>query len=400
MENVLVSFPGLGLDIELSRVAFRVFGVPIYWYGIIISLAFVACVLWAMRDSKRFGYDQDIVIDLVLVAIPVCIVCARLFFVVFSWDMFKDNLLEIFNVRHGGLAIWGGIIGAVISGTIIVKWKKIQTLKFFDFAIVYVPLGQAIGRWGNFFNQEAFGTNTTLPWGMTSPEVKQYLTNNLDSLYAQNVIVYPDIPVHPTFLYESIWNLALFGFLYFMRGRKKFDGQVFCLYFIGYGIARAFIETLRTDALMIGSLRIAIVMSVLGIIAFTIFMFVLRNRALNNDVDAEVVGESKYAEILKTLNEEAEQSAVVQVTESPMTEDSESAMTDDSDSAIAEDTDSVMVEDSDSAMTGDSESAIIEDSDRAMRKDSESATIGEVESSAAEEQSVDHQTLKTENTNT
>ena len=400
MENVLVSFPGLELDIELSRVAFSLFGVPIYWYGIIISLAFVACVLWAMRDSKRFGYEPDTVIDLVLVAIPVCIVCARLFFVVFSWDMFKDNLLEIFNIRHGGLAIWGGIIGAVISGTIIVKWKKLQTLKFFDFAIVYVPLGQAIGRWGNFFNQEAFGTNTTLPWGMTSPEVKQYLTNNLDSLYAQNVIVYPDIPVHPTFLYESIWNLALFGFLYFMRGRKKFDGQVFCLYFIGYGIARAFIETLRTDALMIGSLRIAIVMSVLGIIAFTIFMFVLRNRALNNDVDAEVVGESKYAEILKTLNEEAEQSAVVQVTESPMTEDSESAMTDDSDSAIAEDTDSVMVEDSDSAMTGDSESAIIEDSDRAMRKDSESATIGEVESSAAEEQSVDHQTLKTENTNT
>ena len=358
MENVLVSFPGLELDIELSRVAFSLFGVPIYWYGIIISLAFVACVLWAMRDSKRFGYEPDTVIDLVLVAIPVCIVCARLFFVVFSWDMFKDNLLEIFNIRHGGLAIWGGIIGAVISGTIIVKWKKLQTLKFFDFAIVYVPLGQAIGRWGNFFNQEAFGTNTTLPWGMTSPEVKQYLTNNLESLKAQNVIVYPDLPVHPTFLYESIWNLALFGFLYFMRGKKKFDGQIFCLYFIGYGIARAFIETLRTDALMIGNLRIAIVMSVLGIIAFTIYMFVLRNRALNNDGDAEVVGESKYAEILKTLNEEAEQSSVAGVTESVTTRDS--------------------------AMTGDSEST----------------AIGEEDPSEVEEQSVDNQTQKTENTNT
>ena len=363
MENVLVSFPGLGLDIELSRVAFRVFGVPIYWYGIIISLAFVACVLWAMRDSKRFGYEQDTVIDLVLVAIPVCIVCARLFFVVFSWDMFKDNLLEIFNVRHGGLAIWGGIIGAVISGTIIVKWKKIQTLKFFDFAIVYVPLGQAIGRWGNFFNQEAFGTNTTLPWGMTSPEVKQYLTNNLDSLYAQNVIVYPDIPVHPTFLYESIWNLALFGFLYFMRGKKKFDGQVFCLYFIGYGIARAFIETLRTDVLMIGSLRIAIVMSILGIIAFTIFMFVLRNRALNNDVDAEVVGESKYAEILKTLKEESEQSTIAEESESSMTEDTESTMTGESESSMTEDTESTMTGESEVSITEDSESTASEDID-------------------------------------
>ena len=381
MENVLVRFPGLGLDIELSRVAFRLFGVPIYWYGIIISLAFVACVLWAMRDAKRFGYEPDTVIDLVLVAIPICIVSARLFFVVFSWDMFKDNLLEIFNIRHGGLAIWGGIIGAVISGTIIVKWKKLQTLKFFDFAIVYVPLGQAIGRWGNFFNQEAFGTNTTLPWGMTSPEVKQYLTNNLDSLHAQNVIVYPDLPVHPTFLYESIWNLALFGFLYFMRGKKKFDGQIFCLYFIGYGIARAFIETLRTDALMIGNLRIAIVMSVLGIIAFTIYMFVLRNRALNNSADAQVVGESKYAEILKTLNEEAEQSSVAGTTESVMTRDSS------------------MTEDSDSAMTGDSESAIIEDSDSATTEDSESDDIGEVEN-IDEEQSVDNQTQKTENTNT
>ncbi len=300
MDRIVVSFPGLGLDLNVPRVAFNIFGMPIYWYGIIIALAFFVCVLWAMQDSKKFDLVPETVIDLMLFAAPVAIICARLYFVIFSWENYKYDLIQILNFRNGGLAILGGIIGAVITGYFVARYKKIPTFKFFDFAIPYVALGQAIGRWGNFFNQEAFGTNTSLPWGMTSPTVKTYLQN----LKNTGMNINPDLPVHPTFLYESLWDIGVFVLLMWMRKRKKFDGEVFCLYFITYGIGRAVIEGLRTDSLMLGNLRVSQLLSVVFFIAFSIFVIYKRIRLKNNQEEVEI-GQSGYAGILKIMEEEA-----------------------------------------------------------------------------------------------
>jgi len=301
-ERIAVSFPGLGLNFDVPRVAFSIFNMPIYWYGIIIALAFFVCVLWAMRDSKKFGLVPETVIDLMLFAAPVAIICARLYFVIFSWENYRYDPIQILNFRNGGLAVLGGIIGAVITGYFVARYKKIPTFKFFDFAIPYVALGQAIGRWGNFFNQEAFGTNTSLPWGMTSPAVKSYLQN----LNNTGMDINPDMPVHPTFLYESLWDIGVFVLLMWMRKKKKFDGEVFCLYFITYGIGRAVIEGLRTDSLMLGNLRVSQLLSVIFFIAFTIFVIYKRVRLRNNLEEVEV-GQSGYAGILKIMEEEEAQ---------------------------------------------------------------------------------------------
>ncbi len=299
MEKVTVSFPNMGLNFDIPREAFKVFGMPIYWYGIIIALAFFICVIWAMRDSRKFDLVPETVIDLMLFAAPIAIICARLYFVIFSWENYKYDLKQIFNIRNGGLAILGGIIGAVITAYFVARYKKIPAFKFFDFAIPYVALGQAIGRWGNFFNQEAFGTNTSLPWGMTSPTIRAYLQNMQNSGFNIN----PDLPVHPTFLYESLWDVAVFIFLLWMRRKKKFDGEVFCMYFITYGIGRAVIEGLRTDSLMLGSLRVSQLLSIIFIILFSIIVIYKRIKIKNSFDDVEI-GQSGYASILKIMDEE------------------------------------------------------------------------------------------------
>lgn len=285
-ESIGVSFPGLNINIDISRVAFKVFNTPIYWYGIIIALAFFVCVIWAMKDSPKYGLVSDTVIDLMLFAAPIAIICARLYYVVFSWENYRYDLKEIFNLRNGGLAIYGGIIGGILTAYFVAKHKKIPTFKFFDFFIPYVALGQAIGRWGNFFNQEAFGTNTSLPWGMTSPTTRAYLSSNAAQLKELNgITVYPDLPVHPTFLYESILNFAVFALLLWMRKKKKFDGEVFCLYFVTYCLGRAFIEGLRTDSLMIGQLRVSQLLSILLVLAFGIFIIYKRTKIKNGSFE-------------------------------------------------------------------------------------------------------------------
>ncbi|PYG88430.1 phosphatidylglycerol:prolipoprotein diacylglycerol transferase [Ruminiclostridium sufflavum DSM 19573] len=307
-ERIAVSFPNLGngIDFNISNVAFRVFNIPIYWYGIIIASAFLVCVLWAMKDSTKFDLVPDTIIDLMLFAAPAAIICARIYYVIFSWDKYSSSLKEIFNTRNGGLAIYGGIIGAVITAYLVARYKKIPALKLFDFAIPYVALGQAIGRWGNFFNQEAFGTNTSLPWGMTSPVTKAYLSNHAQELQQQSgITVYPDLPVHPTFLYESILDLAVFVFLIWMRKKKKFNGEVFCFYFLTYSLGRAFIEGLRTDSLMLGSLRVSQLLSVLFVIAFGIFIIYKRAKIKNESLEQAEAGHSIYAGILKDMEKES-----------------------------------------------------------------------------------------------
>jgi len=296
----VVEFPGLwGLKLEINRVAFEIFGVPIYWYGIIIAFAFLMAVLLGMKNSKLAGIEPDSVLDLVLFAAPAAIICARLFYVIFSWDLFKDNLIDIINTRKGGLAIYGGVIGGFITAYFFARYKKISVLKLLDFGVPYLVMAQGIGRWGNFFNQEAFGGATTLPWRMNSDTVNSFLAafqSNLDLT---------KWGVHPTFLYESIWDFAVFSLLIWFRKRKKLDGEVLFLYMILYGAGRFLIEGLRTDSLMLGSLRISQLLAALFVIIFTAAFIFRRNRSKGlEDKEVVEIGKSQFGSVLMKLKDE------------------------------------------------------------------------------------------------
>lgn len=244
-----VSFPKLGIHFNVDSVAFRIFGIDVYWYGVIIALGILLCVTLAMKHCKDNKFSTDLVADTILVALPAAIVGARAYYVICEWDSYKDDLKSIFDTRSGGLAVYGGIIAALLAIFIMCKIRKIPFSAILDYGIPYLPLGQAIGRWGNFFNQEAFGTTTTLPWGMTSDKVQAYLRvycKDLDST----------MPVHPTFLYESLVNLALFFILLVVRKKSKHNYEATCVYLVVYGLARFFIEGLRTDSLYIGNTAI------------------------------------------------------------------------------------------------------------------------------------------------
>jgi len=283
-----VEFPGLwGLKLTVDRVAFRVFGIPIYWYGIIIAAGFLLSFILAVKNSRKFGFNPDVIMDLVLFGTPSAIIAARLYYVIFSWEDFRNDPLLVFDIRGGGLAIYGGIIGAIAAGLIYCRAKKINTLSLFDFAVPYLVLGQAIGRWGNFVNQEAFGSNTLLPWGMTSETVRSYLERNMEELAGIGIIVNPDIPVHPTFLYESLWNLGVFLFLIWYRKRKKLDGEVLMLYFILYGAGRFWIEGLRTDSLMLGSFRVSQLLSGLLVVIMAAFFIYRRRKTYQEQMKSE-----------------------------------------------------------------------------------------------------------------
>lgn len=294
----VIEFPYLfHLKFEISRVAFKLFGLPIYWYGIILSLAFLTAVLLAMRNSSKFGIDSNTIIDLVLFATPVAIIFARLYYVIFRWEDFKGNLLDIFNTRMGGLAIYGGLIGALLTAWIFARIKKIKAFKLLDFCLPYFVLAQSIGRWGNFVNQEAYGTNTTLPWGMTGNTINE----DLWQMEQQGYHVNASLPVHPTFLYESLWNLAVFAFLVWYRKRKKLDGEVFSLYMICYGAGRFFIEGLRLDSLYVGGFRISQVLSLLFVIGFGIW-FIVRRLILRNSLKKQNEAvTSEYTAVLESM---------------------------------------------------------------------------------------------------
>lgn len=294
-----VSFPNLfgGLDVNVSRVAFTIFGIDIYWYGLIIGIAFALAVYLALRNAKRHGIEEDDVINILLIAVPVAIIFARIFYVAFyskNW-----TFAEIINIRDGGLAIYGGIIGGLAVAAVYAKIKKISFLALGDLAGPYFALAQAIGRWGNFVNQEAFGYNTTLPWGMTSIPI----SNELNILASQGVDVNPYLPVHPTFLYESIWNTLVFVLLVILSRHKKFNGQIFCLYMALYGFGRMLIEGLRTDSLMLGSIRVSQLIALLFFLIFggILLLIYFKDRKEKNaaqDLADIKTGSSEYASIL------------------------------------------------------------------------------------------------------
>ena len=226
-----VSFPKLGLDFDINNVAFSIGDFKIYWYGIIIAVGLLLAICYGYAAAERFGVNRDVLFDCILVGVVTAIIGARLYFVIFKFDSYKDNLWKIFDIKSGGLAIYGGIIGGLVGGGIVAKIKKQKLLPLLDVTMLGFLIGQGIGRWGNFVNQEAFGTPTDLPWGMLSENTG-------------------GVAVHPCFLYESIWCLLGFVVLHFYsRHFQKYSGQIFFMYLVWYGLERTVVEGLRTDSL-------------------------------------------------------------------------------------------------------------------------------------------------------
>ncbi len=245
----LVTFPGLGLSFEISRVAFTIGGVNIYWYGVVIAVGLVLAMIFAMRHCTEFGIDGDSMVDVLVVGVVLGILSARAYYVAMAPFKYQ-SIREILSLRDGGLAIYGGIIGAVVFGGLACKWRKVPVLPMFDLTGMGFLIGQCLGRWGNFFNQEAFGCNTTLPWGMYSAATEAYLRGSTVTVPA-GVTIDPTMPVHPTFLYESLWCLVGFIALRLYMKKRRFDGDIALLYAIWYGAGRFWIEGLRTDSLLL-----------------------------------------------------------------------------------------------------------------------------------------------------
>lgn len=272
-------FYHLGIKIDkLNRVAFSIGSFSIYWYGIIIGLGVLAGFLFARHEAKRIGLDPDILIDYLFYGIIASVICARLYYVIFSWDDFKDNLIKIFAIREGGIAIYGAIIGATISAIIFTKIKKIPFFKFTDCCVLGLLIGQIMGRYGNFVNREAFGGYTDGLFAMRylKSQVGSVPQSVLDHIVVYNSAEY--IQVHPTFLYESCWNIMIFILLNLFKKHKKFDGELTALYFIGYGIGRFWIEGLRTDQLIIGHTGIAISQVVSVVMIAVSAAFIIYNK--------------------------------------------------------------------------------------------------------------------------
>lgn len=300
-----IAFPRLGIEFPLDNVALRVFGLEIYWYGILIALSFLVAILLALRSCPKFNVNQDHFLDVVILLTPVSLVGARIFYVVFSWDEFSDNWLSVFNTRRGGLAIYGGVIAALLVVFIYSKVKKIDPFSLLDHGITYLPLGQAIGRWGNFVNQEAYGINTNLPWGMTGSRIQSELAINAPKLAELGITVDPLKNVHPTFLYESLWNVGVFLILLLIRKNKKLKGEVVLGYAIFYGLGRAWIEGLRTDSLMAGNFRISQILSIVAVLIFGALFIIRRIRHGKKEFEGELeVGSSEYGAVLKRLSED------------------------------------------------------------------------------------------------
>lgn len=277
-----IRFPHLGIDIQsLNPIAFEILGIPVYWYGIIIALGVLSGALLASMIAKRTEQNPDIYMDFLIYALVAAILGARIYYVINAWDEFKDNWLEVFNLRGGGLAIYGGVIGAVICLVIYTRIKHLEFKVLADTAVPGLILGQLIGRMGNFMNMEAFGSYTDGPLAMMikQSEAKYVPAVLLDKLQYINGVAY--IQVHPTFLYEMIWNGGVLIALLIGTRFKKFKGQVAAMYFLGYGLGRIWIEGLRTDQLIIPGTQLAIsqVLSGFLILASAIYIIYELNKS-------------------------------------------------------------------------------------------------------------------------
>jgi phosphatidylglycerol:prolipoprotein diacylglycerol transferase len=279
MDTPEIWFPNLGIKIQhLDRVALSVFGIEIYWYAIIIVSGMILAFMLAQHEAKRTGQDPDMYWDFGIIAIMISVICARIYYVAFSWDMYKDNLIKVFATREGGLAIYGGVIGGILTGVVFCKVKKIKLGVLADVGGPSLILGQAIGRWGNFINREAFGRYTESLFALRYKieQVSNIPQSVFDKKILYNGVEY--IQVQPTFLYESLWNLAVFAFLIWYKKNKKFDGEVFLFYLLGYSLGRVWIEGLRTDQLLIGTTGIAVSQVLSGLLIVVSIVLLVYNR--------------------------------------------------------------------------------------------------------------------------
>ena len=250
-----VSFPGLGLEFTLNRVAITVLGRPIYWYGVIIVSGLILAVYLCSRWGKRFGISEDNILDMMFFAVPAALVAIRAYYVIFNLQMYRrpDGSLDweaILRYSDGGLAIYGAIISSAIVLFLFCRNRRLSFLAYADLGVHGLFIGQLVGRWGNFMNVEAFGGTTALPWRMCGPSIAAYMADYgyVDEAGYQ-AILSGTLGVHPTFFYESAWNLAGLIMVYAIGKRRKFDGECFLFYFFWYGLGRAWIEGLRTDSL-------------------------------------------------------------------------------------------------------------------------------------------------------
>jgi len=289
-----------GIKLTLNPIAFTIpigKGWNVYWYGIIIALGFFLAVIYASRNAKRFNLNTDKMLDATLITVPVAILCARAYYVIFDGyelESFSDFFGFGDSSGFSGLAIYGGVIGAFAFGPLICKLFKVKILDMFDIAAIGFIIGQSIGRWGNFVNQEAFGSFTGSNWwGMQS-------ANTIAKMNGEGL-------VHPCFLYESLWCLAGFFVLHYLSKKRKFSGQIFLSYCAWYGFGRAFIELLRTDSLMLGNIRVSSLLSFTICITAAILLTVfLRKARINASAGtySSIFEDEENSEIKETENDE------------------------------------------------------------------------------------------------
>lgn len=313
MSEATITFPFLGEKFTLDfKSYFTLFGWKFHWYGIIIALGFLLASIYAFKRSKQFGLSDDNIVDLLLYAVPIGVIGARLYYIIFyDWSFqgsLWENILRIVNIREGGLAIYGGIIFAFIGALIFSKVKKVKLGAVADIAGLGLLIGQAVGRWGNFVNREAFGYKTGVPW-------KMGLTNQYGTFY-----------YHPTFLYESLWNVLGFILLHFYSKKRKFDGEVFIMYLGWYGLGRLYIEGLRQDSLFLFGTQLRVsqlvaIICVIGALALLLYnrigkthepeeLFVNRDLAPQEDASETLIAQEEedeeLSDIYKTLANSAD----------------------------------------------------------------------------------------------
>lgn len=261
-----ISFPGLNIGwFEINPIAFEIFNLKVHWYGIIIALGFTLAILYCVKIKDYADISSDNVLDIAIYGAPSGIICARIYYVIFSFADYKDNPWDVFKIWNGGIAIYGAVIGAVISAYIYCRVKKLNTLKVFDVCIMGVLIGQIIGRWGNFVNGEAHGGETDFILRM--------------GLYENG----KEIFVHPTFLYESLWNAGVFFVLRRIMKKRRFDGEVFFSYLALYSLGRFWIEGMRTDSLYWGSVRVSqILAAVLAVLSVCLIIYKLKKKKAEN----------------------------------------------------------------------------------------------------------------------
>ena len=277
-----IAFPNLGISFEHVGKNIDILGFTIAYYGIIIGAAILLGFLIATVEAKRTGQNPEDYMDMGIIGVIAGIVGARLYYVIFSWDMYKDNLLHIFNLREGGLAIYGGVIGAVIAVFALARWKKLSPFLILDTVAMPILNGQMLGRWGNFFNREAFGEYTDGLFAMRLPvdavrsgDITERMREHMETIGGVEYI-----QVSPTFLYESVWCAVLLIILILYRKHKKYEGELFLLYIFGYALGRVWIEGLRTDQLLIPGIGFPISQALAGcvVIFAGVALVVLRRR--------------------------------------------------------------------------------------------------------------------------